>query len=442
MYSMAFVTVMLVTWLIFMQYSDRSFAARKWIWGVGAIMQILAYGMFIFLPFTPVTVITNIVVFAGGAALAGEAMYKVFSQELFPTMLRGTAQGISFGVARFSLGIWSFMVPMLLGNKTIDKVAMFHSTLFLLISGVVGFFGMPDTSGKSLEQIESERARARWTRVRGPAAISSRSVRFLARTPKPIAGLHAHHLPSSHRIPREPSRHRRARAPLLVDPRGRSPRRSASRLPHSGRNVPRWGICGIPGWVKSDASTQIAYAGRPLKSRDFCHWIVEVVDEQGDTSHSPAAHFSMGLHEKCDWKASWIAADLQIIKRDKDAIPPSLIDPGTPALFRKEFELPGSIRRATVYASARGLFELRANGHRVGDDIFAPEWTDYDKRIHYRTYDITALLKSGRNALGATLGDGWWSGYVGWQETRARYGSLENSLIVQLVGQSELAERP
>ncbi len=186
------------------------------------------------------------------------------------------------------------------------------------------------------------------------------------------------------------------------------------------------------GWVKSDASTQIAYAGRPLRSRDLCHWIVEVEDEQGEISRAPASHFSVGLRETSDWSASWIAADPEIIKRDDEAIAPSLNDPGTPALFRKEFELPGSIKRATLYASARGLFELRANGRRVGDDIFAPEWTDYDKRIHYRTYDVTALLKSGRNALAATLGDGWWSGYVGWQETRARYGSLENSLILQL----------
>jgi inositol transporter-like SP family MFS transporter len=31
-------------------------------------------------------------------------------------------------------------------------------TLFLVISGTVGYIFMPDTSGKSLEQIESERA--------------------------------------------------------------------------------------------------------------------------------------------------------------------------------------------------------------------------------------------------------------------------------------------
>ena len=90
------------------------------------------------------------------------------------------------------------------------------------------------------------------------------------------------------------------------------------------------------------------------------------------------------------------------------------------------------IARATLYATARGIFEFRANGQRVSEDLFAPEWTDYDKRIQYRTYDVTALLTQGRNALAATLGDGWWTGYVGWQETRARYGSLENSLLAQL----------
>src|SRR6478736_5791728 len=174
--------------------------------------------------------------------------------------------------------------------------------------------------------------------------------------------------------------------------------------------------------VESNQTTHVAYAGQPLKSRDVCHWCVEVWDEAGNSTKSESSLWTMGLLEKSDWSAKWIAADPEIIKRDKEATAPTLLDPGTPGLFRKEFDVPGPIKHATVYASARGVFELRANGQRIGEDIFAPEWTDYDRRIHYRAYDVTALLKTGRNVLGATLGDGWWSGYVGWQETRARYG--------------------
>ncbi len=192
------------------------------------------------------------------------------------------------------------------------------------------------------------------------------------------------------------------------------------------------------GRVESNQTTHIAYVGKALNSRDVCHWCVEVWDEAGNSAKSEPSLWTMGLLKKSDWSAKWIAADPKIIERDQEAVTPTLIDPGTPALFRKEFEIQNPIKRATLYASARGIFELRANGRRVGEDIFAPEWTDYDKRIHYRTYDVTALIKLGCNAIGATLGDGWWSGYLGWQETRARYGSLENSLLVQL--EVELAD--
>jgi inositol transporter-like SP family MFS transporter len=154
--SAGFIIMMIVTVTVFMRFSDRNHATRKLLWGVGAIMQIVGYGLFLVLPFTIPVIVANIVLFTAGAALAGEAFYKVFSQELFPTMLRGTAQGFTFGVARVVLGVWSFFVPVL-ASVGIGQVAGLL-TLFLAISGAVGYFFMPDTSGKSLEQIETERA--------------------------------------------------------------------------------------------------------------------------------------------------------------------------------------------------------------------------------------------------------------------------------------------
>jgi len=186
------------------------------------------------------------------------------------------------------------------------------------------------------------------------------------------------------------------------------------------------------GRVESAQTAHVVYAGRPLRSREVCHWQVEVWDETGASTRSAVAQWSMGLLHASDWSARWIAADPETIARDPAALAPTLTQPGTPGVFRRNFDLSSAVRRATLYATARGVFEFTLGGQRVGEDLFAPEWTDYTKRFHYRTYDVTALVRAGRNELSATLGDGWWSGFVGWQETRGRYGSLENSLLAQL----------
>ncbi|HEY6737521.1 MAG TPA: MFS transporter, partial [Actinopolymorphaceae bacterium] len=105
--GLGFVIIIVATHLLFMRHADRSHGTRKLMWGVGALLQVVAYVLYLLLPFTVPVIVANIVLFSVGAALAGEAFYKVFSQELFPTMLRGTAQGLTFGVARVVLGIWS-----------------------------------------------------------------------------------------------------------------------------------------------------------------------------------------------------------------------------------------------------------------------------------------------------------------------------------------------
>ena len=84
-----------------------------------------------------------------------------------------------------------------------------------------------------------------------------------------------------------------------------------------------------------------------------------------------------------------------------------------PPYLRTEFNVSKKVQRATLYATALGLVDLHLNGQRVSEDRFTPGWTDYTKRVHYRAYDVTKLLRQGRNALGAILADGWYSGYVG-----------------------------
>src|SRR5204862_333367 len=62
------------------------------------------------------------------------------------------------------------------------------------------------------------------------------------------------------------------------------------------------------------------------------------------------------------------------------------------------------------------------NGRRVGDQLFTPGWTSYHRRLQYQTYDVTALLRPGENAIGAMLGDGWYRGYLGFNGQRNLYG--------------------
>ncbi|MDX3659609.1 family 78 glycoside hydrolase catalytic domain [Streptomyces sp. ID05-26A] len=90
-------------------------------------------------------------------------------------------------------------------------------------------------------------------------------------------------------------------------------------------------------------------------------------------------------------------------------------DSGPMPLLRKEFNTKAGkrIASARVYASALGLYRLTINGKVVGDQLLTPGWTDYHKRIQSQTYDVTGLLGSGGNVIGAALANGWWAGKVG-----------------------------
>lgn len=81
--------------------------------------------------------------------------------------------------------------------------------------------------------------------------------------------------------------------------------------------------------------------------------------------------------------------------------------------LRKHFDLARPVRQAVLYVTALGLYRVHLNGQRVGDHVFAPDWTDYRKRVRYQAYDVTSLLRKGDNAMAAILANGWYSGHIG-----------------------------
>jgi alpha-L-rhamnosidase len=174
------------------------------------------------------------------------------------------------------------------------------------------------------------------------------------------------------------------------------------------------------GPVQSDQSVQVVYGGPQPASRRRVYWQVTVWDETGASAASAPAWFEMGLLKRRDWKAQWIGAVLRGGARSTAPAP----------YLRKSFQLPAAPVAARLYVTALGLYECSINGRRVGDDVLAPGWTDYNQRVRYQVYDVTSLLQSGENVLGAVLGDGWAVGHIGWAQ-RQHYADRPR-LLAQL----------
>ena len=176
------------------------------------------------------------------------------------------------------------------------------------------------------------------------------------------------------------------------------------------------------GKVASSEPNGIPYTGPALESGKNYSWRVIVWDDQGNASRwSETGTWQMGLLQPSDWKAQWIGPGYteDTLRRPSP-------------LLRKAFQVPPKkIRSATAYIIAHGLYEAQINGHRVGDALFTPGWTRYDKRLQYQAYDVTSLLRKGGNAIGVTLGDGWYRGIFGQWNYHNNYGD-DASLLLQL----------
>lgn len=155
------------------------------------------------------------------------------------------------------------------------------------------------------------------------------------------------------------------------------------------------------GKVNTEASIHVAYAGKTLQSNALYFWKVKVFTNKGESNWSEASHWSMGLLKPTDWKAKWIGMD-KAFAWDSVTQWSRL----SARYLRKTFAAAKQVKRATAHISGLGLYELYINGKRIGDQVLAPAPTDYRKHVLYNSYDVTAQLQKGNNAIGVTLGNG------------------------------------
>jgi alpha-L-rhamnosidase len=175
------------------------------------------------------------------------------------------------------------------------------------------------------------------------------------------------------------------------------------------------------GRVDSAEQVLVPWGAPPLSSRERRNARVRV---WGAGAAEPSAWsedvvVEAGLVEPSDWTAQLV----------QPVLPDDVDEPV--ALLRREFVLDKPVTRARLYATAHGVYEAELNGAVVGDQVLAPGWTSYRHRLRYQSFDVTAFLTEGTNAIGVELADGWYRGYLGFTGKRGIYGD-RTGLFLQL----------
>lgn len=176
--------------------------------------------------------------------------------------------------------------------------------------------------------------------------------------------------------------------------------------------------------VPSAQSAHIKYKGKNLLPTQGYWWKVKIWDEKGKTSEwSPIHTFEMGLMDETNWGgAKWIcvAEDTRTSEHRFRAYQtgsmkePIMVTSQPAGYFRNEMTTKKEIKSARAYICGLGYYELYINGVKTGDHVLDPAPSNYDKQAYYVTYDITEQLKSGKNAIGIIVGNGFYGQNISW----------------------------
>ncbi len=159
------------------------------------------------------------------------------------------------------------------------------------------------------------------------------------------------------------------------------------------------------------------WGGAPVPPKTRVLWKVRLWDENDMPGNWQEATFETGID---NFKGKWITGDYKVNKKQRYPVD----------CFLKEFDA-SHIQKARLYITACGLYEAKINDSRVGDFVLAPGITDYRKRVQYQTYDVTELIRTGKNTLTIQLADGWYRGSCGAWGLKNQYGT-ETKFLAQL----------
>jgi alpha-L-rhamnosidase len=169
-----------------------------------------------------------------------------------------------------------------------------------------------------------------------------------------------------------------------------------------------WDTGRVEGWRQ-----QATYDGPPLPPRTSRRWRVQAWTSAGETGWSPWATFETGILDPAEWVATMITASA-----------------ATPVVrFARTVEVPDEVVRARLRVTAHGIVTTTVDGAEVGDDVLAPGWTSYLSRLPVRTHDVTALVHPGPVEVAALVAPGWFSGRLGFDGERHRYGAHVGAFV-------------
>ena len=158
----------------------------------------------------------------------------------------------------------------------------------------------------------------------------------------------------------------------------------------------------------SDQSVLISYEGETLADEMLYKVEVSVADNHGNVE-SIGGTFETGIFDNAEFIAKMITSDFP---EEETACP----------VFGKTFAIDKKVKKARLYATAHGVYEVTLNGQTVGDYRMAPGWTSYHNRLQYQIYDVTEQLVE-ENKIAITVGNGWYKGILGFYCQPNQYGT-------------------